>query len=133
MALVLFDFDGTITKRDTLFPFLLHTCGGIRFFAGVSLLTSLPAAYALKIVSAEYAKSWLLSFFLKGQAREEIEAAGAAFCAHRLPSLLREDMIGLLKSHVSQGNEVCVVSASCDAWLKPFCAEYKTHRISTEL
>ncbi len=123
MTLVLFDFDGTLTKRDTMMPFLQHTSGSLRFYAGMLLLLPWLAAYAAGLITAHNAKARVLRFFLKGRSKAEIESAGADFCHEKLPAMLRPDAMDLLKAHLAEGNEVAVVSASCEPWVKPFCAQ----------
>ena len=133
MTLVLFDFDGTLTKRDTLMPFLHHTCGGLRFYAGLLLVLPWLAAYAAGLVSAHDAKTRVLRFFLRGRSKAAIENAGETFCREKLPELLRPDSMALLNAHIAGGKEVAVVSASCGAWVKPFCVKEGVGCICTEM
>jgi phosphatidylglycerophosphatase C len=123
MTLVLFDFDGTLTKRDTLLPFIHHTCGSLRFYTGMLLMLPFLGAYAAGIISAHDAKTRVLRFFFKRRSKAEIESAGETFCKEKLPALLRPDGMALLKAHLAEGNEVAVVSASCEPWVKPFCVQ----------
>jgi len=133
MNLVLFDFDGTLTKRETLFAFIRFTVGDLRFLGGIILLSPVLAAHAFGFVGAERAKRAVLSYFFKGWARPKLETAGERFCAEALPSLMNEETLRTFESHKKSGAEVCLVSASCDAWLQPFCRTNGIRCICTEL
>lgn len=133
MKLVLFDLDGTLTRRDTLWSFLRFYAGNLRFFSLTALASPWLILRVLRLVSAETAKRKLLALFLKGKRKEEIESVGEAFCAKRLPWILNEDQMMKLQVHQSAGDKICIVTASCAVWVEPFCKAQKADIIATEL
>ena len=48
MNLVLFDFDGTITRDDSLLEFVAYVVGFKKFFRGILVLSPILAAQILK-------------------------------------------------------------------------------------
>lgn len=58
MNLVLFDFDGTITRDDSLLEFVAYVVGFKKFFRGILALSPVLAAYKLGLVnSIKFAKN----------------------------------------------------------------------------
>ena len=54
-----FDFDGTLTRRDTLLPYLWRGLGWPRFLVGLLLSGPWLAAFALRLMSNHRAKGAL--------------------------------------------------------------------------
>ena len=79
MPLALFDFDGTLTRSDTMFAFIRHVVGVPRLVIGLVWLSPMLVAHRLGFVAATPAKERLLRHFLGGRTREELLAASASF------------------------------------------------------
>ena len=120
MRLALFDFDGTLTRGDSLLPFLRFHCGALRYAAGLAWASPALAAYALRVMRNDVAKEHLLRRMLSGQAIEAVHASGAAFATQRLPSMLRPDTMARVAEHQARGDTCVLVSASLDAYLTPW-------------
>ena len=114
-----FDFDGTLTTRDTLIAFIRYACGTPRFLLGFLLHAPLLVLMKLRLYSNGKAKQRLFSWFFRGMPLEAFDALCQSFAStHR--HLLRPDTIRLLQQALSEGAEVLVVSASIDNWVQPF-------------
>ncbi len=112
-----FDFDGTLTRRDTLYPFL-------RDFVGVPALAAaavrdLPrlAAAALGRGDRDAAKARLFARVLGGRSAGDAWDHGRRHAERIVASGLRPEMIERLEGHRRDGHEVVIVSASIDAYL----------------
>ena len=132
-TLALFDFDGTLTTRDSFILFMLHL-GGVR-----GTLRWLRSSFGKDALRSSWRRDveplklgWMKDV-LAGRSRAEYEASGRRFCAERLPALLRRDAIARLDWHRAQGHEVWIVSASLDAWLRPWCDARGIGLMCTEL
>lgn len=127
--LVLFDFDGTLTRHDSLIPFL-HTVRG-NVGLGYSMMKSLPwlTGYALKCISNDIAKQRLLHHTLGGLPLDRLQAAGRDFARNRIPAILRPDMMGRLRQHQSQGDDCILLSASLDLYLVPWARMMGFHDV----
>ena len=114
-----FDFDGTLTTRDTLFAFIRHAKGTAALVWG--LLVHVPMLVAMKmgLYNNGKAKERLLGWFFKGTAEQEFEAMCQHFAADSA-HLLRPAAVDAISEAVSEGCRVVVVSASIDRWVCPF-------------
>ena len=104
-----FDFDGTITTRDTLLPFLQLVVG--RAAVVRALARSLPrlAAALRDRDGRDRAKERLLEHCLAGTRVEDVEAAARRYA----PMIdMREDVLKMLRGHLAKGDTVVIVSAS---------------------
>ena len=114
-----FDFDGTLTTRDTLLAFIRYACGTPRFLLGFLLHAPLLVLMKLRLYSNGKAKQRLFSWFFRGMPLEAFDALCQSFAStHR--HLLRPETVCLLQQALSEGAEVLVVSASIDNWVQPF-------------
>jgi HAD superfamily hydrolase (TIGR01490 family) len=120
MRLALFDFDGTLTTRDSLMPFLRHVVGTPRFVAGLAALGLPLLSYALGYLRNDVAKQRVIGHFLGGRDRAEVEAAGRDFARHHLPAMLRASTLAALRQHQESGDTCVLVSASLDVYLQPW-------------
>ena len=114
-----FDFDGTLTTRDTLIAFIRYACGTPRFLLGFLLHAPLLVLMKLRLYSNGKAKQRLFVWFFRGMPIETFDALCQSFAStHR--HLLRPETVRLLQQALSEGSEVLVVSASIDNWVQPF-------------
>ncbi len=107
-----FDFDGTVTRLDTLVPFLAEVGGRARF--ATALLTSAPA----RARGRDAYKAAVLRGVLAGLPTERFEAMAQVY-GERLPSRFRPEAVERIRWHQEQGHEVVLVSASLRAYLDP--------------
>lgn len=121
-VLALFDFDGTITTRETLPDFLRLATPPRRLFWG-TLLFALPVlAYRLRLLPVRILRSWLIRYAFTGLSRAEIESAGRLFARDVLPGLIRPAMQASIDAHRAAGDTVVVVSGGFYVYLAPWCA-----------
>jgi phosphatidylglycerophosphatase C len=115
-----FDFDGTLTYRDTLLPFLKFTFG--TKVLAKKFLPLLPrlASFPLGLISRQEAKELILTAFLQGLPLSTVEAWGRAFAKGKLPSLIRKEVYQTLKWHQEQGHTSVLISANLSFYLKPW-------------
>jgi len=118
-----FDFDGTLTRRDTLFPFLLHVAGPVKFSCKIVLLLATLTGYALGLIRNDKAKIKVLTRFLANMEMATLQQYALQFAAHKLPSLLRSEAMQRLEWHRQQGHRCVVVSASLEIYLRPWASK----------
>ncbi len=120
-VLALFDFDGTLTTRETLPDFLRFATPPRRLHVG-RLLFALPVlAYKLKLLPVHALRSLLVGYAFRGLPRSAVEDAGRRFAATVLPALVRPEMQARLDAHRAQGDTIVVVSGGFDVYLAPWC------------
>lgn len=115
-----FDFDGTLTRRDTLFPFLMYTLGMSVFLRDVLLLSPTLAGYGLGLIRNDIAKEKVFIRCLAGMSVDELRQKGELFAAKVLPNLLRPEAMRRLSWHKQQGHRCVVISASLDLYVRPW-------------
>ena len=120
--IVAFDFDGTLTTKDTLIAFIRYACGFRAFVMG--FLRYLPQLVLMKLgFYPNYkAKQKVFAHFFKGMTIEAFNELCQRF-AHDNMHLLRSQGIKTLMQAQDDGAEVVIVSASIDNWVQPFFAD----------
>lgn len=112
-----FDFDGTLTRRDTLLPFLVGGLGWPRFAWVMLRCGPWLAGYALRLLPNHVAKARLLSLAFAGRTAAEVDRWTTRWLAD-LPGQLRPDALQHLQDHQRAGHCCVLVSASPDAYLR---------------
>mgnify|MGYP002528219534 FL=1 len=118
--IAVFDFDGTITNKDTLLYFILFTKGYWAFMVGFLLYSPLLIAFKLRLYPNWKVKQALFSYFFGGMDYKEFQRWGEIF-ADEVEKIERESTVDKLKNHLKNGDKVYVISASIDDWVRPFC------------
>ena len=112
-----FDFDGTLTRRDTLGPFLIRTLGWFGFARALLLSSPWLAAYVLRLMSNHRAKARLLQVSLAGRNQAELECHARDFVKRYLPDQWQAWGLQQLVAHQQQGHRCVIVSASPGVYL----------------
>jgi len=122
-AIVAFDFDGTLTRRDTLLPFLARLAGPWALARALARQApALARAAAGADDARDAAKERLVRTLLAGLDASEVRAAGDAYGRRLARRAVRSAVAERLRAHRDAGDTVVVVSASLDAYLEPACA-----------
>lgn len=131
--LALFDFDGTITNKDSLIKFIRFAKGDLSYVIGMLYLSPMLAMYTLKLIPNYKAKQWMLSYFFKGMDEEKFKKTAKHYSLGHIDRIVRPGAIEKLIWHKNQGHKVVIVSASMKCWLQPWCDKYEIDLLSTEL
>ena len=123
MRVAFFDFDGTLTRRDSLMPFLSYVVGKKRFILGMVRLSPTLLRDVSRFACNDRAKEKLVRYFLAGFPLEQLRALGEAFASDHLPKLLRAAMMERLQWHQNQEHACVLVSASLDIYLRPWAEQ----------
>jgi HAD superfamily hydrolase (TIGR01490 family) len=115
-----FDFDGTLTRRDTLLPFLLHTLGSFEVARHALVLSPTLAAYGLGFIRNDIAKERVFIQCLSGMRMGELRQEAERFAENVLPTLLRKEALQRLDWHKRQGHRCVVISASLELYVRPW-------------
>ncbi len=131
--LILFDFDGTITTKDTFIEFLIFYKGMAKFLFGMALMSPYLALFALKLIPNWKAKQRVLRYFLGGESVETLRRKCEEFSEKVLPSLIRPGAVQTINQYKSDNSVVAVVSASAEDWVQPWCRRQGILCIATQL
>jgi len=115
---VVFDLDGTITRHDTLLPFVLGYLRGAPWrLAGMLLFLPSVVAFALGLSDRGSLKSALIRRTLGGAPRARIESWAARFVAALLTRGVFEDARSAIARHRQEGARLVLLSASTDLYV----------------
>ena len=117
--IVLFDFDGTLTTRDTLLLFIRFACGRWAFLWGMLCYAPLLVLMKLRLYHNGKTKQKVFSHFFRGWTAERFSQCGREF-ASQYRHILRADTVETLRQAQQDGARVLIVSASITHWVQPF-------------
>jgi HAD superfamily hydrolase (TIGR01490 family) len=132
MNLALFDFDGTITTKDSLEEFIIFARGASRYYAGLLYLSPMLLLYKLHVIPNGRAKEIFLAHFFKGLSQKELQHLGEQYAHHEIDKIIRPKALEAIRAHQNSGDSVAVVSASLTLWLEAWCKREQITLIATE-
>jgi HAD superfamily hydrolase (TIGR01490 family) len=119
VEVAVFDFDGTLTRRDTLLPFLRWICGSRSVAAALARHAPAVGRAATGWGGEEAAKQALFGRLLAGRALTELEQAVPGFADQLLDGGMRTEVVARLGWHVAEGHRLVVVTASPELYVGP--------------
>lgn len=117
-----FDFDGTITTKDTLFDFIKFYIGKHNLLKGLIILSPILISYKLGFIRNDIAKQKLFSYFFKDKNIQEFNRVSLDYIK-RIKEIVRPEVLEKIKWHQAQNHIVIIVSASIANWIKPWASE----------
>ncbi len=117
-ALAIFDLDGTLTRRDTLLPYLagfLKTRPA-RWIRLVGVAFAL-ASFAIGRLDRDRCKESIIRACLSGAGRAELAAHTERFVTHLLERGMSERALAVLESHRAARARLVLLSASPDLYV----------------
>jgi phosphatidylglycerophosphatase C len=118
VVIAAFDFDGTLTRGDTLMPFLTRGLGWPRFLLALMLCSPWLLGFALKLIPNHVAKKKLMLATLKNKTTAEMDDWTSRWLAQDFPGQLQSWTMARLAEHQQAGHCCVMVSASPDIYLK---------------
>jgi len=132
-TLVVFDFDGTLTHRDSFVPFLRFAFGD-RFFCQKLLRLALPTlSFLAQSRSRDALKAELIRVFLSGVSVSWFKDAAENYCALRWNKLMRPKALEGVAAQLESSATVTLCSASPELLLMPFAQRLGLALIGTQL
>ncbi len=133
MKLYVYDFDGTLTFKDSMFEFLKLVSKSKKGYIK-KIVLHLPSFILMKckLVPAQKVKETLLYSFLKEKNKDEIQALAQTFFAKKGNELIRPNAYNHIISQKNTNVQQVLVTASLDIWVEPFANYLGIDLISTE-
>jgi phosphatidylglycerophosphatase C len=128
-----FDFDGTITTKDTLLELIKFQKGQYAFYKGMFLLSPFIIGMKCKIFRNEVVKEKVVSYFFGGMPVAEFQTQCDAFVEKEFPRLIRPKAISHIQQLRESGTDVVIVTASFSHWIKKWALKNGFKLISSEL
>ena len=132
-GIAFFDFDGTITTKDTLLEFIRFARGGFAFALGFLLCSPWIVAYKLKVIDNQRAKERVLRYFFHGTSETEFTAWCRQFRQEKLNALIRPGALAEIEKLKQEGMDIVIVSASPRNWIEGWAGEQDLGLIASEL
>jgi phosphatidylglycerophosphatase C len=134
MAIAIFDLDGTITRRDTLFPLVLRKLAS-RPWTLLKLFAVIPGAIRYLFDRDRGAlKQDLLRATLRGVPRAELAEFSVRFVRDKIAHDCFRDALATISRHRNARHYLVLMSASVDFYIPEFARQLGfDHVISTEV
>ena len=131
--IAVFDFDGTLTTRDSFLTFIKWACGPVSYYVGFLRYAPLLVLMFMHLYPNWKAKERIFAHFFKGWQYSWFQALGDEFAAV-LDTMRNEPVISRLHEHIDRGDTVYVISASLPEWVEPWCRQLGVNAVlATEI
>lgn len=117
-----FDFDGTLTTKDTFPEFITFVYGKRRLYTGLLLHSPCLLLMKLRLYPNWKAKQRVFSWFFRGVPYAQFAQWGRDF-ATVIEGMKRDATLDCLRQKREEGADVYVISASIYEWVYPFCSQ----------
>ena len=115
----IYDFDDTLTRRDSFLDFIRYTCGSRSLYCGLLLFSPLLILMKLRLYANGRAKERLFTHFFQGMSIRVFDDLCAKYGLSRA-DLLLDAARKAVNEVASNGYRIFIVSASVDRWVLPF-------------
>ena len=132
-TIAFFDFDGTITTKDSMLELAKFSRGAAGYYAGMVAISPYLIAMKIGLLSNDKAKEKLLSHFFGDMSLNDFNTLCRRFCNECLPSLIRPAALKKIKEYQAANIEVVIVSASAENWISDWCNDNGIKYIATKL
>lgn len=117
---LLFDFDGTLTRSDTLLGFIRHVRGTGALLLALLRLSPQLVLMKLRLADNGRVKERLFAHCFGGMDVGSFNLLCRRFADDSRTRLLRADGMRAVERGLAGGARVMVVTASVDSWVAPF-------------
>ena len=133
MIVAFFDFDHTITTKDSFLDFITYVKGRRALYTAMLRFVLPSIGYKLGLVSGATIKERYLTYFFKDLPISQFKEWGTSYAKEQLPNIIHPKALARIKWHQSQGHEIVVVTASIDYWIVEWTNSMKLELIATQL
>lgn len=118
--IAVFDFDGTITRKDTLLEFIKFSKGKWALLKGFLYYSPLLVAYKLGLYPNWKVKQKIFSYFYKGIELTKFNQLCKDFFNSEKDKLLYASAIKQIQKYKEEDVTTIIISASIINWVEPF-------------
>lgn len=128
-----FDFDGTISHKDSMIEFIKKYIGVYSFYKALIVLSPVLLAFKLRMISNHKAKEKLITYLFKGWSFLNFKRIAENYSNNEIYNIVRPSAIERINLHQKKGHKVVIVSASVENWLEGWCENNNIELIATKL
>lgn len=129
MIVAVFDFDNTLTTRDSLLYFLVSRFGYQKIIFSLLPLAHLFIGVIIGLVSRQELKERVLAKFFNNEPIENLKKWGKQFADKKLDEILNPKMMNILRWHQQKGHFCVIATASPDIYIYPWAERYKFNTV----
>jgi len=128
-----FDFDGTITTKDSLVEIIQFLKGRTALYAGILFNMPWVIAHKINLISADLLKEKILTYFFSGITQNVFQEECDLFSDRVLPDLIRPAALIEMDRLRKEGFQLVIVSASAENWIRSFAKRMSAELVATRL
>lgn len=132
-TLALFDFDGTLYKKDSLLEFTKFSVGKRRFYTGLLLIAHSLIFMKLGLISNEKAKKKYITHFFKNVDYGKFKIICHEFSLKKIDQNVDQKIYAAFTNHIKSNHTVYIVTASLPEWIEPWSHQFGVSVIGTEI
>ncbi|MBJ7427801.1 MAG: HAD-IB family phosphatase [Bacteroidia bacterium] len=127
-----FDFDGTISFKDSFLEFIKYSKGKEQLILCVIINAPFVLLYYIHCYSNHKLKERFFSYFFKNCSEVELTEKGNLFSQNQLPKICYPSALLLIQWHKEQNHDIYILTASSSIWLNNWCKTNHLKLIATE-
>ncbi len=120
MDLALFDFDGTITEKESISDFLKYVLGEKSFYMSMLRISPMLIGYVFGFLDNRSIKQQILTVTLKGKEYDWLKEKAFSYVEERLAEIIRPKALERIYWHKERGDRVVIVSAGLSIYIRPW-------------
>ncbi|MDR0764956.1 MAG: HAD-IB family hydrolase [Synergistaceae bacterium] len=129
--IALFDFDGTLTRKDTFLDFHVKRFGAVSLVA--AMFKAALACPLSKLTDRSEVKERFVSRMWKGTLFESYLSCAEDYAEREIDGITMPTAMEVFRKHLELGDTVCIVTASMKDWVEPWASRYGVPVVGTEL
>lgn len=132
-TLVVYDFDGTITTKDSFIEFLRFVKPGFSFYIHMWLSVPELILYFIGFFDKKQIKQSLLKVFCNKMSQQEFDKAAKQFSDEQIPKMIKTDAMQNILKYQQNNSTLVLLTASPEDYLKDWCKKQNMKLIGTKL
>jgi len=118
-TVIVYDFDGTITYKDSFLQFLFHAKGALRTYLGLAWCSPVILGYKLGVIANGKAKQMVFSHFFNGISETQFNTYCKSFIP-KINQITKPNILKTLQQDIADKHQVLIISASISNWITPW-------------
>lgn len=133
VTIAVFDFDGTITKRDTFNHIIIKNFGLLNFIICFIFASPFVLFYLLGFVRNDVPKTFIFRWFFKGMPYNKFKSICIDY-NKKIDHIIKKNALNKINYHLKSGHIVIINSASILDWVGLWASKKRLHyAIATEV
>jgi HAD superfamily hydrolase (TIGR01490 family) len=132
-TIIAFDFDGTLTKKDSFLEFIRFSKGSLFLYRNSFYFIFIWILFKIKIIKRNRSKEIIFSYCFKNTPQDKFNKSCNLF-RQKLETIIRKGVSEKIEEYHNLNYSICIVSASIFNWIEPWAKENKIDTIiATEI